>query len=62
MTITIAEAMDAMENLATMGLLGINKALNAPEKAKTIDMIKAWKVEGRPLKSTVGTGVPFISS
>lgn len=62
MTISRAEAMEAMENLATMGLLGIKRALNAPEKAKTMDMIKAWKVEGRPLNSTVGTGVPFINS
>ena len=62
MSSTTAEAMEAIENLATKGLFGINKALNAPEKDNTIYMMKAWKVDGRPLNNTIGTGVPFMYS
>ncbi|CAL5393754.1 unnamed protein product [Camellia sinensis] len=61
-----AVVMEAIEeylkNLAINELSWINKALNAPEKAKTRQTTKAWNAEGSPLNMRLGTGLPFMNS
>ncbi|GMP53442.1 hypothetical protein CsSME_00018894 [Camellia sinensis var. sinensis] len=61
-----ADVMEAMEeysqNLASKDVSWISNALNEPEKEKTRHTTKAWNVVGRPLKKTVGTGLPSMYS
>ncbi|KAI8009466.1 hypothetical protein LOK49_LG06G01056 [Camellia lanceoleosa] len=58
--------MEAMEeysqNLASKDVSWIINALNEPENEKTRHTTKAWNVVGRPLKKTVGTGLPYMYS
>ena len=58
--------MEAMEvysqNFASKDVSWISSALNEPEKEKTRHTTKAWNVVGRPLKKTVGTGLPSMYS
>ena len=61
-----ADVMEAMEeysqNFASKDVSWISSALNEPEKEKTRHTTKAWNVVGRPLKKTVGTGLPSMYS
>ena len=60
------EKADAMEeysqNLASNDVSRISNALNEPEKEKTRHTTKSWNAVGRPLKKTVGTGLPSMYS
>ncbi|KAI8009469.1 hypothetical protein LOK49_LG06G01057 [Camellia lanceoleosa] len=61
-----ADAMEAMEeysqNFASKDVSWISSALNEQEKEKTRHTTKAWNLVGRPLKKTVGTGLPSMYS
>ncbi|CAK7322516.1 unnamed protein product [Dovyalis caffra] len=42
--------------------LWMNNELRAPVKEKMRNTMKAWNIDGRPLKMTFGTGFPPIYS
>ncbi|CAL5403157.1 unnamed protein product [Camellia sinensis] len=50
------------KNLESNEQSWINSELNAKLKEKMTETRKQWKVEGRPLKMIVGTGLPLMYS
>ncbi|KAI8011180.1 hypothetical protein LOK49_LG06G01049 [Camellia lanceoleosa] len=50
------------KNLESNEKSWINSELNAKLKEKMTETRKQWKVEGRPLKMIVGTGLPLMYS